>query len=274
MEKTEQVITPSSQDIFSPGDEGYVNDFSDSTQTDSEPIYRRPPLSRSSRIILIAGIFAIGGFTLGEITSPGATPTRANSELMSRVPSNSDLYKPADLCPVGYSEALVCIPNTPTPTATNTPTETPTNTATPTNTPTETPTNTATPTNTPTETPTNTATPTNTPTETPTNTATPTNTPTETPTNTATPTNTPTPIVYNGYIPNVQNGINCFAGYNEITGQCYLAEPTRESRPVPTPTNTPTPTATPLAENGNRADKIDWKGMFTKAYSYYRERNY
>ena len=218
MEKTEQVITPSSQDIFSPGDEGYVNDFSDSTQTDSEPIYRRPPLSRSSRIILIAGIFAIGGFTLGEITSPGATPTRANSELMSRVPSNSDLYKPADLCPVGYSEALVCIPNTPTPTATNTPTETPTN--------------------------------------------------------TATPTNTPTPIVYNGYIPNVQNGINCFAGYNEITGQCYLAEPTRESRPVPTPTNTPTPTATPLAENGNRADKIDWKGMFTKAYSYYRERNY
>jgi hypothetical protein len=77
---------------------------------------------------------------------------------------------------------------TATPTPTNTPTVTPTFTATPTNTPTVTPTFTATPTNTPTVTPTFTATPTNTPTVTPTFTATPTNTPTVTPTFTATPT--------------------------------------------------------------------------------------
>jgi hypothetical protein len=66
-----------------------------------------------------------------------------------------------------------------------TPTATPTNTETPTNTPSVTPTNTETPTNTPSVTPTNTETPT------PTNTETPTSTPSETPTNT--PTQTPTP---------------------------------------------------------------------------------
>jgi hypothetical protein len=89
------------------------------------------------------------------------------------------------------------------PTPTPTVTQTPTNTETPTNTPTvtQTPTNTETPTNTPTVTPTttNTETPTNTPTvtQTPTNTETPTNTPTTTETPTPTTTETPTPTPTN-----------------------------------------------------------------------------
>ena len=111
-----------------------------------------------------------------------------------------------------------CIPVSPTPTPTETPTntptpsETPTNTPTPSETPTQTPTNTETPTNTPTPSETPTQTPTNTPSETPTQTPTNTQTPTETPTNTPseTPTNTPT------------------------------------QTPSETPTNTPTPTQTKL----------------------------
>lgn len=79
----------------------------------------------------------------------------------------------------------------PTPTPTNTPTNTATATNTPTNTATFTPTNTATATNTPTNTPTPTNTATNTPGPTATNTAT--NTPGPTSTNTDTPTATDTP---------------------------------------------------------------------------------
>jgi surface protein len=61
-------------------------------------------------------------------------------------------------------------------------------------TPTQTPTNTATPTQTPTNTPTNTVTPSETPTNTPTQSVTPSNTITNTPTPTQTPTPTPAPI--------------------------------------------------------------------------------
>jgi len=126
------------------------------------------------------------------------------------------------------SESITCPTPTPTntPTNTETPTETPTNTPTatetPTNTPTETPTNTPTNTETPTNTPTNTETPTNTPTntETPTNTPTPDETPTNTPTNTETPTNTPT---------NTETPTNT---------------PTNTETPTETPTNTPTNTQT------------------------------
>lgn len=123
--------------------------------------------------------------------------------------------------------------NTPTNTATATPTDTPTNTATATNiaTPTDTPTNTATATNTatPTDTPTvtNTATPTDTATAT--RSATPTDTPTVT--NTATPTDTPTvtQTATLTYTPTVT--------------------PTNTSTPIVTISSTPTatPTETPLA---------------------------
>jgi hypothetical protein len=118
--------------------------------------------------------------------------------------------------------------NTPTSTSTNTPTATPTDTptTTPTNIPTSTPTNTptATPTNTPTSTATDTptSTPTNTPTATPTNT--PTDTPTTTPTNipTSTPTDTPT----------------------------STPTDTPTSTPTDTPTSTPTSTPTCLPTGG------------------------
>ena len=286
------LINPAQEDIRLSNEQPFTDEPSN-----GEPVNKRAPLDNKSRSVLIVGVIAIGAFTLGGITSPGATPTRAHSELMSRVPSNSDLYKPADICPVGYSEALVCIPNTPTPTATNTPTETPT--ATPTETPTATPTETptATPTDTPTATPTETptATPTDTPTATPTETptATPTDTPTATPTETPTatltdtptatrtatatssPTLTPTSTRSSAYLPSV-SGISCVGGYNEETGQCYLGEPTRVLPPISTPTNTPTVTVTPIsAEKENRADKIKWGEIFNNAYSYYRgKRNF
>lgn len=125
-------------------------------------------------------------------------------------------------------DSPIYVTRTPTPTLTNTPTNTvtpsvtPTNTATPTTpisptptptnttflTPTPTPTLTPTNTNTPTNTPTNTATPTptntNTPTVTPTNTPTVTQTPTVTPTNTRTPTQTPTVTPTNTPTPSVR----------------------------------------------------------------------
>jgi hypothetical protein len=91
---------------------------------------------------------------------------------------------------VDCSDAL-CNLITPTPTPTQTNTETPTQTPTNTPTVTQTPTNTPTVTQTPTNTSTNTQTPTNTPTQT--STQTPTNTPTTTTTLTITPTQTPTP---------------------------------------------------------------------------------
>ena len=107
-----------------------------------------------------------------------------------------------------------CVPPTPTPT--QTPTNTPTPTPTPTNTltPTPTPTNTLTPTPTVTETPTNTPTPTVT--ETPTNTPTPsvTETPTNTPTPTVTetPTNTPT----NTLTPTPTSTLPCYPGADYV----------------------------------------------------------
>ena len=118
------------------------------------------------------------------------------------------------------------VPLTPTPTPTNTQTNTPTpsvtqtttpsNTVTPTNTPT--PTNTVTPTNTPT--PSVTATPTNT--LTPTQTITPTNTvtPTQTPTNTVTPTNTPTPSV----TPTTTTGVTFSQSFTQNTAPTTTIE--------------------------------------------------
>jgi len=120
--------------------------------------------------------------------------------------------------------------NTPTPTATNTPVSTATNTPTPTatdtpistatNTPTSTPTGTPTATETPTSTPTPTTTPTAT--ETPTSTPTPTTTPTATETPTSTPTLTTTPTPTN--------------------------TPTSTLTPMATPTSTPTATPTPSCD--------------------------
>ena len=115
----------------------------------------------------------------------------------------------------------------PTPTPTNTPTQTqtPSNTATQTQTPTTTTTLTATPTKT------QTSTPTRTPTNTPSNTATPSNTPTFTPTptttTTLTATNTPTPSITASKTP--------------------TKTPTRT--PTQTPTNTRTQTPTPTSTN-------------------------
>jgi len=101
--------------------------------------------------------------------------------------NHSTIYMDCELC----IEAQTCDPIPPTPTMTQTPTNTPTMTQTPTITSTNTPTPTLTPTNTntPTPTPTITSTNTQTPTQTPTNTP----TPTITSTNTQTPTPTPTP---------------------------------------------------------------------------------
>ena len=115
--------------------------------------------------------------------------------------------------------------DTPTPTVTGTPTETPTDTPTPTatETPTETPTPTQTPTATPTHTPTDTPTPTSTATATATPTATPTQTPTHTPT--ATPTQTPT----------------------RTPTHTPTATPTRTATNTPTATPTQTPTRTPTS---------------------------
>ena len=115
-----------------------------------------------------------------------------------------------------------------TPTATNTPTDTPTMTPTATNTPTDTPTMTPTDTNTPTDTPTVTPTATNTPTNTPT--ATPTATPTDTPTSTPTATATVSPT------------------------------PTNTPTNTPTPTVTNTPTPVPGTINGTAFDDLDGNG--------------
>ncbi len=109
--------------------------------------------------------------------------------------------------------------STPTPSPTNTPsqTATPTNTATNTPTPSVTTTQTSTPTSTPT--PTNTETPTQTPTTTTTLTSTPTPTQTETqtptPTNTTTPTNTPTNTTTP--TPTPTSPLQSFSVYSAIT---------------------------------------------------------
>jgi hypothetical protein len=140
---------------------------------------------------------------------------------------------------------------TPTPTNTRTPTQTPTNTRTPTQTPT--PTNTSssatqtpTPTNTrtPTQTPTNTRTPTQTPTRTPTNTPTTTNTPSNTPTNTVTPTNTTTQTSTPTNTP-TQTLTNTSTPTNTPTQTLTnTSTPTNTSTQTLTPTNTPSQTPT------------------------------
>ena len=111
------------------------------------------------------------------------------------------------------------------PTASDTPVDTDTPTATPTNTPVDTDTPTATSTNTPVDT----DTPTATATDTPTNTATPTSTATDTPTNTNTPipTHTGTPTNTNTPLPT------------------HTGTPTNTNTPIPTLTGTPTATDTP-----------------------------
>jgi hypothetical protein len=149
---------------------------------------------------------------------------------------------------VGYiTYPVVCPTPTPTntPTQTNTPTNTASNTPTPTNTasntPTPTNTTTQTPTNTATQTPTNTAsntpTPTSTPTQTPTNTATqtPTNTATQTPTPTGTPTQTPTNTA-------TQTPTNTASNTPTPTG---TPTQTPTNTTTQTPTNTTTQTGTP-----------------------------
>jgi hypothetical protein len=123
----------------------------------------------------------------------------------------------------GWSDP--CSP-TPTPTETDTATETPTDTATETPTDTPTDTTTETPTDTPTDTATNT--PTNTPTDTPT--PTPTNTSTSTPTKTSTPTVTSTPTPY---------------GYEDMIAREITLRMIRDYFERIAPTVTPTPTITP-----------------------------
>jgi hypothetical protein len=130
---------------------------------------------------------------------------------------------------------LTCCAVDPTPTNTQTPSETPTQT--PTNT--ETPTQTQTPTNT--QTPTQTQTPTNT--ETPTQTPSETSTQTPTPTNTETPTQTPTPSVTIGLTP-TQTPTNTETPTQTATNT-ETPTNTPSDTPTQTPTNTETPTNTP-----------------------------
>jgi len=152
-------------------------------------------------------------------------------------------------------ELLNCLPIEPTPTPTETPTQTPTNTQTPSVTPTNT--------NTPSVTPTNTQTPTNTPTntQTPSPTPTKTTTPTQTPTNTKTPTQTPsgTPIVCGlgitkgqyyyldcckNFVSGNQYGLEVSFDYTQPFGGIVKLN-TRTTAICPSPTPTPTKTVTP-----------------------------
>ena len=130
-------------------------------------------------------------------------------------------------------ETAIALRASATPTATFTPSLTPTDSATPTLPPTETPTFTATPSNTPSVTPTFTATSTGTVTPSPSATATDpptaTRTPTETPTRTATATRTPTPR------PTV----------TPLPTQTPLPSATPTLPPTETPTFTATPSVTP-----------------------------
>ena len=135
---------------------------------------------------------------------------------------------------------------TPTPTATNTPTSTPTETPAPTatNTPTSTPTETPAPTatNTPTSTPTETPVPTATSTPTPTATETPEPTATSTPTPTAT--ETPEPTATSTPTPTVTETPEPTATSTPTPTVTETPEPTATSTPTPTVTETPEPTAT------------------------------
>ncbi|MEQ8675994.1 MAG: DUF4062 domain-containing protein [Aggregatilineales bacterium] len=122
--------------------------------------------------------------------------------------------------------------DTPTPTATSTPSVTPT----PTNTPTATATNTATPTPTRTSTATNTATDTSTPTATMTHSATPTDTPTATDTPTNTATHTPTSTL--------TDTPTATETSTPTSTPTDTATATATHTPTSTPTDTPTATAT------------------------------
>ena len=150
-----------------------------------------------------------------------------------------------NLNPISISTA------TPTPTATEVPTNTATatNTATSTDTATPTETNTATPTDTATPTATNTATSTDTATPTATNTATPTNTATAT--NTATSTDTATPTETNTATPtDTATATNTATSTDTATPtETNTATPTDTATPTATNTATPTDTATPTATN-------------------------
>lgn len=127
--------------------------------------------------------------------------------------------------------------------ATNTPTRTPSMTASPTAsvTPTPSATGTATPTDTPTRTPTDTATPD------PTRTATPTNTPTATPTNTATRTATATATATDTATarPTATRTPSATPTPRPTLGPSDTATPTRTVTPRPSVTSSPPPTDTP-----------------------------
>ncbi len=125
--------------------------------------------------------------------------------------------------------------NTPTPSPTNTPSQT----ATPTNTATNTPTPSVTTTSTNTPSPTTTETPTNTPT--PSVTTTSTNTPT--PTSTVTPTQSVTPS------PTATDGLTPTATETQTPTPTITPTNTETPTVTPTPTNTETPTVTPTPTN-------------------------
>ncbi len=175
---------------------------------------------------------------------PSATPTEVLSTATpTEIPSTATPEPTATTTPTNTPTLEPTATAVPTNTATNTPAPTattvPTNTATPTEVP-PTPTNTPTPTEVP-ATPTNTPTNTPEPTPTPTNTATPTEVPpTPTPTEvppTSTPTNTATPTE----VPPTATATP------EPTATPTEVPPTATAtpEPTPTPTNTPTPTSVP-----------------------------
>jgi hypothetical protein len=184
----------------------------------------------------------------GDVFCSGCTVSHAGDcNLLPPVPPTPTPTETPTNTPTNTETPTNTPTNTETPTNTPTNTETPTHTPTPTNTETPTPTITDTPTPTPTETPTNTPTNTETPTQTPTPTITdtPTQTPTETPTNTPTNTETPTPTPTNTLTP-TNTPTNASTPTNTPTNTSTPTNtPTNTSTPTSTPTNTPTPTVTP-----------------------------
>ena len=142
--------------------------------------------------------YPVGTFTINDrVTSPGNVWVVTGSVftdpggILVAIASTGQLFCPSTPTPTPTLTETPGASPTQTPTETPTPTVTPTPGLPPSNTPTQTPTET--PTLTPTETPTSTPTPTTTETPTPTTTETPTQTPTVTPTSTPTPTTTETP---------------------------------------------------------------------------------
>jgi hypothetical protein len=144
-----------------------------------------------------------------------------------------------------------CLPPpeaTPTPTvtetATETATDTPVDTATPTETATDTPVDTATPTETATDTAVDTATPTETATDTPVDTATPTATHTNTPVDTATPTATHTNTPIDTATPSATASATASDTATETATPTGTATDTATATPSVTPIDTSTPTET------------------------------